>query len=95
MEAPTGIARIGGSVNGGRAMSLYTVFRYDPTWPKVRLFRIVWNVGVVGDGEGYSRKLAFALRPRLFEWRRGCDEWRLVVLGIEVHARTAWGGRFV
>jgi hypothetical protein len=75
--------------------SLKPVFRYDPTWPKLRLFRIVWDVGMVGDGDGYSRKLAFALCPKLLSWQRGLDEWRLVVLGFEIHSRTAWGGRFV
>jgi hypothetical protein len=76
-------------------MILKPVFRYDPTWPKLRLFRIMWNVGTVGDGKGYSRKLAFSARPKLLAWQRSLDEWRVAVLGLEVHSVTAWGGRFV
>lgn len=71
------------------------VLRWDPRWPKLRLFRVMWNVGTAGDGVGYSRKVAVALRPRFFRLDRDYDGWRLVVLGVEVHSQTSWGGRFV
>lgn len=76
-------------------MTAHPVFRYDPSWPKLRLFRFVWDVGTVGDGTGYSRKVAFALRPRLFSWERSVHEWRLVLLGVEIHSRKSYGGHFV
>lgn len=76
-------------------MTLKPVFRWDPRRPKLRLFRVMWNVGTVGDGEGYSRKVAVALRPRLYRLDRSWDGWRLVLLGVEIHSETSWGGRFV
>lgn len=71
------------------------VLRWDPRWPKLRLFRVMWNVGKVGDGKGYSRKVAVALRPVLFRWHRDYDGTRVALLGLEVHSQTSWGGRFV
>jgi len=70
------------------------VLRYDPSWPKLRLVRFMWERGNVGDGQGTSNKLAIALRPRLFNAERSMDGWRLTVLGIEVHRQVSWGGRF-
>ncbi|GJE43969.1 hypothetical protein [Methylobacterium soli] len=71
------------------------VLRFDPTARKLRLFRVMWNVGIVGDGKGYSRKVAVALRPALAGFKRSYDEWRVTLLGVEVHSATSWGGRYV
>lgn len=71
------------------------VLRWDPRWPKLRLFRVMWNVGTVGDGKGYSHKVALALRPVLFRWHRAHDSTRVALLGIEVHSQTSSGGRYV
>jgi hypothetical protein len=76
-------------------MKVRPIFRYDSQWPKLRLFRAVWTRGTVGDGHGYSRKVGIALRPRLFEFIKGRDAWRLVVCGIEVHSAKSWGGSYV
>jgi len=62
---------------------------------KLRLFRFMWERGVVGDGDGYSAKLAVALRPKLFRFEREWDGWRINLIGIEVSKRVSWGGRFV
>jgi hypothetical protein len=70
------------------------VLRYDPSWPKLRLVRFMWDRGTVGDGHGTSNKLAVALRPRLFKVERSTDGWRITVLGIELHRQVSWGGRF-
>lgn len=74
-------------------MKLKSVFRFDPGWPKFRLFRLMWERGEVGAG-GYSRKLAVALRPRLLSVERSWDGWRVVLMGVELHSRTSWGGSF-
>lgn len=75
-------------------MTFKRVMRYDPSWPKLRLARIMWDRGVVGDGKGHSAKLALALRPKLFQFERSFDGWRVVLFGIEVHKQLSWGGRF-
>lgn len=61
---------------------------------KFRLCRFMREVGSVGDGKGYSEKLTFALVRRLFGWSTDWDGWRLALLGIEVHYRRSYGGRF-
>ena len=66
--------------------------RRDPVGRLVRLARLVWQRGKVGDGEGYSVKLSLALRPRLVEWRREADGWLGTLAGIRVHYRRSYGG---
>jgi len=81
-----------------RKMTFKPVMRFDPAWPKLRLFRLVWQTGDWSSEPGsppYSHKLAVALRPRLFRWTRNFDGWRLVLLGIEVHRKYSWGGTLV
>ena len=72
-----------------------TVFRFDQSWPKFRLFRVIRNIGTVGDGVGYSHKIAVALRPRLASWQRDWDGFRVTVFGIEIHSQRSYGGIFV
>ena len=75
-------------------MKIKRVTRYDPTQRKFRLFRLLWVRGTVGDGSGgYSAKLAIALRPVLFRWQTDvAGEWRLVLLGLDIHHRRSYGG---
>lgn len=68
-------------------MKLKPVFRYAPPERKLRLFRIIH-----GDDKT-SWKLAVGLRPVLFRWQRDFNEWRLVLLGIDVHYRASYSGR--
>lgn len=75
-------------------MRIKPVMRLDTSWPKFRLARLMWERGTVGDGIGYSAKLAVALRPRLFQVKRSYDGWRVVVLGLELHMARSWGGTF-
>lgn len=76
-------------------MTVKQVFRYDPTQRQFRLFRLLWTRGKVGDGESYSAKLAVSLRPKLFGFERDSNEWRLTVLGIDVHKKLSYGGIIV
>lgn len=76
-------------------LTFKSVMRYDSSQRKIRLFRVIRNVGVVGDGKGFSQKHAFALRLKLFGFWRGLDEWRLTLLGVEYHNVKSFGGRFV
>lgn len=72
------------------------VGRYDPSARMVRLGRIMWERGTIGDGEGYSAKLSLALRPVLFGWSRTAyPEWMLTVAGLRIHYQRAYGGRHV
>jgi hypothetical protein len=77
-------------------MKVKPVFRYQPTIKKFRILRFVWERGVVGDGKGFSAKLSFAVRPKIYEWWIGeLDEWRLILLGVEIHFYKSYGGVFV
>lgn len=58
----------------------------------VRLFRLMWTRGTVGDGKGYSCKLSFAVRPTLFRFRREYGGWLLTLLGVRVHYERDYGG---
>lgn len=79
--------------NGGR-MKIKSVFRYDRESSMLRLFRIVGERGSTGFG-GYSWKLSAALRPALFRFNRELEGWILTVLGLRIHYKRSYGGRFV
>lgn len=73
-----------------------SVMRLDSSWPKLRLFRVMWQgPQKTAGGWPVSHKFAVAFRPRLFRFQREFDGWRLVVLGIEMHRQSSHGGRFV
>lgn len=67
------------------------VFRFDEIQRHLRLFRVMWERGVVGDGHGYSAKLAVGFRPKLFHW----DDGRLTIFGLRIHYCRSYGGTFV
>ena len=49
-------------------MKFKSVLRYDPTLRAIRLGRLMWTRGTVGDGKGYSVKLSeiiYVLDPTL------------------------------
>lgn len=65
----------------------------DGTQRIIRLARVVWTNGTVGDGSGgYSVKLTFALAPRLFRFSRQYDGWFLTIAGIRIHYARSYGG---
>lgn len=67
------------------------VMRFDEIQGHLRLFRIMWERGEVGQaGGGYSAKLAVGLMPKVFHW----DDGRLTVLGVRVHYCRSYGGIF-
>ena len=76
-------------------MTLKKVMTWSPVERKIRLFRLMWERGTVGDGKGYSAKLAFSLVPRLAGWKRELDGWRATIAGLSIHYRRSYGGRFV
>lgn len=75
--------------------------KFKPVWTwsaperKVRLFRIVWERGVVGDGDGYSAMLSFSFVPRLYANVPVLFGFDVTVLGVRMHHKRAYGGRFV
>lgn len=71
------------------------VMRYDPGNRLLRIGRVMWERGTVGDGQGYSVKLSLGLRPTLFRWLREGDGWLLTVAGVRLHYRRSYGGRIV
>lgn len=79
----------------GNAMQLKPVMTWSAEERKARLFRVMWERGTVGDGKGYSAKLAASLVLKLAEWKRYADGWRVTVIGLSLHYRRSYGGRFV
>lgn len=62
---------------------------------KVRLFRLIWERGIMGQG-GYSAFLSFGLMPKIWQWNRNSpSEALFVIFGIVFHYRRSYGGRFV
>jgi hypothetical protein len=71
------------------------VMRSDEIQKHFRLFRIMWERGVVGDGRGYSVKLAVGLRPRVFEFiRENNADTLMTIAGLRVHYSRSYGGIF-
>lgn len=76
-------------------MKLKTVMRYDPKQRKLRLFRLIWQRGVVGDGKGYSAKLSVSIAAKLFGWADDFSGWRVTFCGVQLHHLKAYGGVIV
>lgn len=66
--------------------------RWDSDCKLLRLGRIVWHRGKVGDGKGYSAKLSLALSPRLFKVRREYESLSVTLLGVRLHYQRSFGG---
>jgi hypothetical protein len=79
----------------GDTMKLKSVMTVSKPEKKVRLFRLIWERGTVGDGKGYSAKLAVSMVPILVQFRRYSDGWRAALAGLSLHYRRAYGGRIV
>lgn len=75
-------------------MKIKAFVRYDDDMRMVRLGRIVWQRGAVGDGNGYSAKVSLALWPKLFRLERGFHEVSVTVLGVRLHFAKSYGGVF-
>ncbi len=73
-------------------MKFKSVLRYDPTLRAIRLGRLMWTRGTVGDGKGYSVKLSVALAPSLFLFARDTCGWTLRLLGLRLHMKRSYGG---
>jgi len=71
------------------------VLRRDGPQGHFRLFRIMWETGIVGDGTGHSNMVSVALQPRLFLFERVTPgSWMLVLFGVRVHRKRSFGGTF-
>jgi hypothetical protein len=75
-------------------MKIKWVGRLDAQARLLRLFRVMWTRGAVGDGQGYSAKLSVALRPAFFSIRREWESVAVTVLGLRVHFQRSFGGIF-
>lgn len=77
-------------------MKLKPVFTWSSRERKLRLFRVLWERGKVGQaGGGYSAKCAVALVPKLWGLYCQIDEWRVTLLGLQMHYLRSYSGRFV
>lgn len=63
----------------------FNIGRRIPGDSRITLFR--YKSGRFEYGEGW--KMSVSLHPKLLYWRRGYKEFRLTVLGINVHYRAA------
>lgn len=71
------------------------VMRLDTIQRHFRLFRIMWERGKVGDGNGYSAKLSVGLEPQISRWERQAGtDWLVTVVGVRVHYCRSYGGIF-
>ena len=77
-----------------RPPRLRWIGRYDAPARMLRLARLTWTRGTVGDGQGYSSKLTLALWPRLFHVAREFQSWAVTLLGLRVHLVRSYGGIF-
>lgn len=78
---------------GDDAMKYKSVWTYDEREHKIRMFRILWQRGVVGVNKGgYSAKLSLSLVPKLFSFYRNGFGWRITFIGIQLHHLKSWGG---
>lgn len=68
---------------------------YDPTAHHVRLGRLVWSRGTVGDGQGYSAMLSLGFVSHLIGWSRTWHAWRLTFCGVTLHYQRSYGGSYV
>lgn len=76
-------------------MKFKKVLRYDRRARLLRVFRVMWRRGTIGDGKGYSAKLSLALQPKLFDFYRysgSCDDVFLCLAGLRWHYQRAYGG---
>jgi hypothetical protein len=60
----------------------------------LRLARLTWDTGTVGDGDGYSSLVSLGLAPRVFVWKREYQSWFLVLAGVRLHWSRSYGGIF-
>lgn len=68
-----------------------TVGTWAPDERVLRLFRVVWSRGHLGNG-GYTAKVSFALMPKLLQFKRGYWSLLVVLLGVRVHYMRSYGG---
>ena len=71
-------------------MKFKPVFRRDGRL--IRLCRLVWTRGKVGDGKGYSCKLSLGLQPTAFHFSREFKAIFLTILGLRIHFEQSFGG---
>jgi hypothetical protein len=72
------------------------VFTYSDRERLVRLFRVVWHNERAGERDIKSTKLSVGLTvPWRVRFVRELDGWIAVILGVRVHFRCSWSGRFV
>ena len=76
------------------SLRLKWIGRRDPGCRMVRLCRVMWEHGTVGDGKGYSAKLSLALHARLLDSGSTARGWHATVAGLRLHYARAYGGRF-
>lgn len=77
-------------------LRLKTVFRRDEIQCHFRLFRVLWERGEVGFGNGgYSAKLSVALTPRLWRFSRNeSHDLLITILGLRIGYTRSYGGIF-
>jgi hypothetical protein len=73
-------------------MKIKSVLTYDSSCKRLRLFRCLWQYGIVGDGEGFSVALSCALTPQMFCLERAWSSIAVSLFGIRLHYQRSYGG---
>lgn len=76
-------------------MRFKSIMRFEPFQRKFRLFRVMWERGMVGDGVGYSAKVVLSLVPAIASYSINSSELRVTLFGLSLHYRRSYGGIFV
>jgi hypothetical protein len=76
-------------------MKFKWVGRVDSTQKILRMFRLMWTRGTVGDGHGYSSKLTMALDWKPFGFHREWCEVFVTLFWLRFHVQRSYGGTHV
>jgi hypothetical protein len=76
-------------------MTIKPLFTYDPHQKQYRLFRCLWQRGIVGDGQGFSAYVSLSLVPRFMHVQREWCSIIIVLLGCRFHYKRSYGGILV
>lgn len=73
-------------------MKFKWVGRIDSTQKILRLFRLMWTRGTVGNGYGYSSKFTLAMSRKPFGFHREFREVFLTIFWLRFHLQRSYGG---
>ena len=72
---------------------IHWINRYSQSEKKLRVLRVLYANGLNSLVKGwFSAALSVSFVEKLFGWERGFAEWRVTILGIQLHWQRHFGG---